>query len=540
MGSAISKSDCSALDAADKDGLLDALMRIDWGIVDLKCIDTLLTKHDVAFDDLTPVLQHHCDKLADVRIDKSPKCDKFDKFNINVSNGSLRALIFIVFRYEKQMYDSSPINDLYVKKLRTGDASAAAAWLTAIFHRLNVLIDERFINLCKTSPLSDIVSYGSRHKIPVITRHVVAAVENPHVSVFKHFVEKCCKEFSLEETIDVKYITTHAHIDTFTWAVFENSYVLTFGTTINLLELAFGLGKNDIGNKLLSFIIENRKFSDVRRIKSAINAKTPITDLNWVNLCHHYPCKTYGNLSNANIMSICRHNNIEKIQCILKMFKPSVELLKMLHADKYAQSCATVSEDVYNDNKVLLYKEIIGNSQCKFIFDAVHLVIVRESRNKALIKAAFHRIGFDIIKDYDSELLDIVDYHGVKEPYDVVKSAISIGYTKDDFHIDKMLLKLTTFEQMNDVIMKLDLKKNDFDLILLFNAFSDISGSSSPPSSPPSSPRGMNTFVALIKHLEIDNFDFKRMRKKCSMEFVATVKSLFNLDADTCANLSRE
>jgi hypothetical protein len=552
------------------DGLLDALMRIDWGIVNLHYIDTLLSEHGVSFDDLTPLLEHHCDKLAHAVIQGSRiKFDELTQYGINVPNASLRALIFIIFKYEKQMYEVPTINDLYIRLLNSDGRDEK--WLMAIFDRLNKLIAERFILSFETKSLSEIVSYASLHKLTETRAHLVAAIKNPDACVFKHFLEKlklrssvcidCNDRFN--ERVDIEYVVKHAPFETFLCFTRGQLHIEFFegkcyreghcdnafyeAQLISPIKLAFDHGKCDIGNALVMaeiYFLKSRS-----NVKSVINTKTPITRSNWMDLCRE-TSKSY--LYDANIMSACCHNNIAGIGCILALVKPSVELVRMLYLDTYSQSY-TVSEDVYNNNKVLLYKEILGNSQYKIIFDALHIPILRDSRNEVLIKTVFHRIGIDFMKLYDAKLLGIGNvgaysfvkkviykHNYTKDDFDINKMLTSLktygelaeivkelSITKADFNVDKILEKVFQHEKVSEFIKTLGIKKHDFDPLVLFNGFSSITKKCD-----------VKTFMDLIKHLEIDKFDFEKMQGKCSQEFVAIVKSLFNLDASVCAKLS--
>jgi hypothetical protein len=558
--------------AQDKGGLLDALMAIDWLRVDLKCIDALLSKHDVSFDDLEPVLKHHCEKLADVDIDKS--CIKYNELtqcDINVPNDSLRALIFIIFRYEKQMHESGIISDLFLRLVANG---GKREWLMPIFARLDDLTDERFTILCETKSLSELNQYKELHRIAIKKIHVISAIKNPDASVFISFAKICdvhprwildsFDRFNVKITIG--YIVRYAPFNTFvqfTWRLnqfyFESSERF-HSTCVELINSARFQQKYDIVAKIISIGIDERIG---HKLIEFINIKTPIGNSHWIKLC------TCVKLRNDNIMSVCCHNNIYDIRCILKSFNPSADLLKMLHADKYSQLCS-VSENVYNNNKVLLYKEILGNSQYKIILDALHISILRELGDKALIRTVCHNVGINFMKSYDLKLLDLLACcgekyqhvflkNGTKEDFaELIQFVDRLGITKADLDLTKILnrpqideliqlvdrlgitkadldidalLKNVKINVANTIVNRLNIKKNDFDSLFLVTGYHDINTN-----------EAILEFASLVKSLQIDKCDFakfdsKRLNRRYSPEYVATVKSLLDLDADMCAKL---
>jgi hypothetical protein len=277
----------STLDGvADAHGLLDALMGIDWDLVDFKCVDRLLYKHNVSSDGLRTLIQQHCKNLGDA--DKSSiKYYDFAQFDINA----------------------------------------------------------------------------------------LSALKNPDASVFKHFVEKFgispsqflgyCKIFN--RSVNIKYIIMHAPFDTFVWLIYpyldslKNEYChekedfnYRWERYIKIIELrTFALehDKYDIATKLMAIgLDENCDFG----IMAVIDKRTPVANSHWVKLCMH---GIY--LYNDSVLSICCHNNIKEIKCILDKLRISDEFLHRLDSDTYSH-WYRVSEDVYNANKVLLRKKING------------------------------------------------------------------------------------------------------------------------------------------------------------------------------------
>jgi hypothetical protein len=522
--------------AQDKGSLLDALMVIDWLRADLKCIDALLSKHKVSIDDLTPLLQHHCDKLTIANI-KPINCDKLTKYNIGVSNGSLRALIFIIFKYEKSMYEVPTINDLYAT-LVTSDSGGK--WLTDIFHALNDSINAQFIYLCETKPLSDLVQYKELHKITVTDDHIMCGIKNPDTAAFKYLAAFKTLSINLNtipgrdrfnEKVDLEYIIKHAPDNT--CMLFENDiriaceyrqYFSYFGEIENYFECAINNEKYKVANLILKHARMSAQWKyDIPKLVMHINEKTPIENSNWEVMI------TYSNGEKFGIfitLSLCRHNNLRDLLYKFERNYINVEILKAVHADRYSSIC-TVSEDVYNANKAFLYRFILDNARYKYKLDALHVSILRELGDGKLIEAAFHRYGINFMKHYDTKLLDLVGKCCDINAFNVV-SAIAAGrhYTKNDFDIGKMINKLENLEQITKILKLLGITKDDFDPIMLFNRFNKIT-----------EPSCVGGFASLIRYLKIDKVDGNKICGGCSMEFVSIVKNLFDLDTDTCAKL---
>jgi hypothetical protein len=526
-----------SLDTIDnKDEFIRRLNRVDWNYMDLEHVDALLLKHNVTFHDLEPLLDCICNNLSDVDIEPI-EYHNLTKHNITVrKHGSLRALIFIVFRYEKQMHEVKIINDLYMNRIAINEHQ----WLTGIFERLNELLDEQFASICETSSLKDIVDYKNSHRITINRMHVLSAIKNPDTSVFKYvknnFMGKAVGKAVLlgcndrfNECVDLEYVIKHAPDDT--CVLFAEFKYEDYRTRFNLAKFAFYSGKICFANLMLSDMILHfgEKYCD--KIMEIIDADTPITIANWYNMCglSTDACYRPKPFTVPNIMSACRHVDITRITNILIHVPKSVEMLQALYHDKYSSTC-TVDEDVYNANKELLYKMILYLSNCNSKLDKHHADILLE------------------LNDGDTRVFDLIinSYSGTTL-YNVVRKAIRLGFTQNELNIN-MLLKKLSVEQAFEIISDLGITADDFDMRILFHRYCGIESAAS-----------IMAFVSLIESLQLKKrmllekpaalnqekpaalagppMLLRQIYGKCSFQFVAMLKSVLELEADVCEKL---
>jgi hypothetical protein len=152
--------------------LLHIMMQLDWVHVDLKRV------YNVLYASRLPImsfLKYHCDQLIDVDITPIDFTTMYD-WIINVSNGSLRVLIFIVLMYEKPMCEIPCIVDLYEKRVENG---RDVQWIVDLFERLNQVIICRFRNICQTKSFKDILKYQKRFGLQIEYIHLS---KNPQYS----------------------------------------------------------------------------------------------------------------------------------------------------------------------------------------------------------------------------------------------------------------------------------------------------------------------------------------------------------------------
>jgi hypothetical protein len=436
-----------------KTDFLNSLFDVDWSHVDLEHLDTLFNSHGVQYRDLANLMAHH---YAQVKNIKKIRCNKFTHFKIRESNGSLRAVIFIVFKY------CPNIGDIVINSERLR---------LKLFNRSRALSRDRFIGMCETATIEEIMSYKSQHCLYITDDEIIAFIKNPHGEVFETLLcehreamekivsNKMCNRFG--DIVDARYIIAHAH-DGLAGNLMAS---LNLELDFDLMACAFDGGKSVTANCILRSLIASGYFIDNYGTKGqtmyfyTLDPKT-MHDLD-------QELKFNGKIWRNTILSAYRYNDLCGVEFFTVMghhhgVETGMMLLNLIFNDAHLPTYG-VTKGTYEKNRAILYKWILHSFTKEWDIELV-MKILNELKDENLTMYIGHKLGVYQIKCYNGLPVNVI-FENFASPtvhWQSVNSAIIARYTKDNFNIDRLLLECESCEDALIVLKILEIKLEDF------------------------------------------------------------------------------